>query len=205
MSGKQSTRVCSMCGGPHFGRGLCRKHYNAEWYLRNRDKVIARSKEWANANPEKRKEIMAGWEARNLGEGKLRSQLYHATHRDRILSERREYYQAHLEEMREVGRRSYAKNPEPYRQAAKRRKSRKRGAEGSHTIAEVRALFIKQRVQCAVCRADISKRYHEDHIIPLVAGGSDWVTNIQLLCPPCNLSKKDKDPVGFMQSRGFLL
>jgi hypothetical protein len=29
--------------------------------------------------------------------------------------------------------------------------------------------------------------------------------NVQLLCPPCNLKKHAKDPIQFMQERGFLL
>lgn len=40
---------------------------------------------------------------------------------------------------------------------------------------------------------------------PLARGGTNQRTNLQLLCPPCNLSKSAKDPIDFMQSRGFLL
>jgi hypothetical protein len=29
--------------------------------------------------------------------------------------------------------------------------------------------------------------------------------NVQLLCATCNLNKNAKDPIDFMQSRGFLL
>ena len=42
-------------------------------------------------------------------------------------------------------------------------------------------------------------------IKPLARGGTNQRTNLQLLCPPCNLSKSAKDPIDFMQSRGFLL
>lgn len=36
-------------------------------------------------------------------------------------------------------------------------------------------------------------------------GGANDKSNIQLLCPHCNLSKGAKHPVDFMQERGMLL
>jgi 5-methylcytosine-specific restriction endonuclease McrA len=41
--------------------------------------------------------------------------------------------------------------------------------------------------------------------MPLKAGGTNDILNIQLLCKPCNLSKGAKHPIDFMQQRGFLL
>lgn len=46
-----------------------RKAYNREWYLRNRDVVIARTTLWSKANREKRKEISI----RHYGRKKERS------------------------------------------------------------------------------------------------------------------------------------
>jgi len=44
-----------------------------------------------------------------------------------------------------------------------------------------------------------------DHIVPLAKGGKNIDSNIQLTCPKCNLEKNSKDPIEFMQSRGYLL
>ena len=78
----------------------------------------------------------------------------------------------------------------------RRRRDRKRGAVGHHTLAEVKALEVSQAMRCAnpLCRADLSAGYHQDHILPLVLGGTDDIANIQLLCSPCNLSKGDLHP-----------
>ena len=46
---------------------------------------------------------------------------------------------------------------------------------------------------------------HLDHKVPLAAGGANEFGNLQLLCPRCNLAKSARDPLDFMQSRGFLL
>lgn len=61
-----------------------------------------------------------------------------------------------------------------------------------------RAVFFRDRGMCASCNVDISgilsaqPDRHYDHIIPLAEGGINDVTNVQLLCGPCNLKKGRK-------------
>jgi hypothetical protein len=58
-----------------------------------------------------------------------------------------------------------------------------------------RAVFFREQGLCAICRTDLSphrtphsmRRY--DHIVPLAAGGLNDITNLQLLCRACNLTK----------------
>ena len=97
------------------------------------------------------------------------------------------------------------RNPEASRAMVAANRAKRLGAEGSFTGAEVRALFSKQKGCCAICRVKLAKGYHKDHIVPLKRGGSNYIENIQLLCQPCNSRKQAKDPIEFMQSRGFLL
>ena len=58
-----------------------------------------------------------------------------------------------------------------------------------------RAVFYRDRGLCSICRRDISglvntqSEDHFDHIVPLALGGINDVTNLQLLCQQCNLSK----------------
>lgn len=96
-------------------------------------------------------------------------------------------------------------NPEACRSHCQASRARKRNAEGTHTPAEVNRLFVLQRGKCACCHTAVITGYHEDHIVALVNGGTNWIANIQLLCKSCNSSKGAKHPVDFMQSRGFLL
>jgi len=69
----------------------------------------------------------------------------------------------------------------------------------------VNKLLLLQKGTCVCCGLDINSDYHMDHIIPLKLGGEHTDSNIQLLCPACNLTKGSKDPIKFMQSKGFLL
>ena len=58
-----------------------------------------------------------------------------------------------------------------------------------------RAVFYRDRGRCCFCRRDLtgllSPQFasHLDHMVPLADGGINDVTNLQLLCEPCNTSK----------------
>lgn len=95
------------------------------------------------------------------------------------------------------------RNLDKIREYAHKRSGMKLGRLPSGTL---KAIGEKQKWKCAVCSGGLKKvGYHKDHIVPLSAGGTHVPTNIQLLCPPCNLSKGAKDPIDFMQSKGKLL
>jgi hypothetical protein len=57
------------------------------------------------------------------------------------------------------------------------------------------ALLYRDRGRCALCLRDITgllasgKEQHIDHIVALANGGTNDPTNLQYLCPSCNLAK----------------
>ena len=82
---------------------------------------------------------------------------------------------------------------------------RRRSNGMRNPVETVYKLAKAQKNRCAICNVSIKKKYHIDHIMPLALGGENLPRNLQLLCPPCNLSKRDKHPVDFMRSKGFLI
>lgn len=82
---------------------------------------------------------------------------------------------------------------------------RKKELGGNFDVIDIKRLFSLQQGKCVACRCDISGGYHVDHIIPVSLGGHSNPENLQLLRPFCNVSKSNRHPVDFMQSRGFLL
>lgn len=94
------------------------------------------------------------------------------------------------------------RNPDKVREFTARRKERKVGRLPRGTIPRIREL---QKNRCAICRASLRKGDHLDHIVPLARGGTHSPGNLQLLCPPCNLAKSNRDPIVHMQSLGRLL
>lgn len=74
-----------------------------------------------------------------------------------------------------------------------RRIYRKNRAEGNHTTYEWELLKRQYGYTCPCCeKSEPEIKLTEDHIIPLIKGGSDFIENIQPLCKLCNNKKFTK-------------
>lgn len=148
-------------------------------------------------NVETRRAAVRAYKKSHPAETLAHKAKYRAKHAEQIAAYKRAYRAAHAEEALAYNRAYAAAHPEGYRLWARRRYARKRGAAGSHTVADVREQYERQRGRCYWCRARVRDSYHVDHVIPLALGGSDGPENIVIACPHCNLSKQDKLPQEF--------
>lgn len=155
----------------------------------NREKKRAYDAQYRIENVDRRRENTRRWAAENPQKKRLADAASHAA-RDK------EVERARLKKW-------HADHPGAKRAHEYNRRDRKRGGKLSSDI--VTRLMTLQRGLCACCMTDIKSKYHVDHIMPLARGGENVDSNAQLLCPPCNMQKKAKHPVDFMQQRGFLL
>lgn len=96
-------------------------------------------------------------------------------------------------------------NPEAERARKLKLRARRQNVEGEHTAQDIRDIFKSQRGKCAYCRVKLGTAYHVDHIVAISKGGTNFRSNLQLLCRPCNMKKHAKDPLDFARSLGKLL
>lgn len=86
-------------------------------------------------------------------------------------------------------------NPEKANHYNRIRRGKREEAEGTHTLLETKQLLEQQGNKCACCEVsfDIAQK-HLDHKMPIILGGSNYITNLQWLCDFCNLSKNGLHP-----------
>lgn len=73
-----------------------------------------------------------------------------------------------------------------------------------------RAIFHRDKGECRSCKRSLAALINQfdteryDHIVPLARFGANDLTNLQLLCEPCNLMKSATDaPVSSMYQRAI--
>jgi 5-methylcytosine-specific restriction endonuclease McrA len=176
--------------GPNAWCRECLRNNQRDWRARNPEKVDRAHKEWAERNPDKIHRAEKEWRERNP---------------EKARENWRQWKERNPERVRENYRVWAAANPERLAQRNRLQRAQRVSAAGTHTQADIEAIFALQRGRCAYCRRSVRKGYHVDHIVPLSKGGTNDRRNLQLACAACNVSKKDRDPIRHAQRLGRLL
>lgn len=186
-----------------------KKESNAAYYQANKERLRANKAAYRKANPEKVHATISAWQKAYPEKSRAAASAWTAANPDKAKARTVAWRKANQKKMRATIIAWERANPEKVRESnanrSANRRARKRDAEGSHTAEEVKRLLARQKYLCVACRKSIDAGYHRDHIIPLAKGGSNFIRNIQLLCPTCNRKKSTKHPIKFMQEQGFLI
>lgn len=183
----------------------CTRAYLATYHDKNRESANRKSSEYYAKNKEARKAANKRWVSENMDRYAEWRRSYYQQNKDRILERSNARYQEKGEEIRARLTAYRAAYPERRRAIDARMRVKRLIAPGSHTAADIANLMKLQRGKCVVCKCDIRKSFHVDHVQPLAKGGSNDRDNLQLLCPPCNKRKHARDPIEFMNKQGYLL
>lgn len=173
---------------------VCAKETNSAYQLKNKERISARKRSFRESNSEK---ISA------------RDAAYRELRRKELAEYQRKYRKENQEKVASYFKCWASENHGKIISNVRNRRALKANAAGSHTIQEIMSIFERQQGLCANCQARLFKsgkqKYHVDHIMPLVLGGSNWASNLQCLCPTCNLRKSAKDPISWAQENGRLI
>lgn len=146
-----------------------------------------RSAAWAKAHPEEHRAKVKKYNdkhpERQAAQSKKRRAAnpeYHKYYVSKWRDEHPKEYAARLVRWR-------AENPDKVRASGQRRHAREKGAEGYFSADDIQQLYYNQGGLCK-CGKTLFK-HHIDHMTPISRGGSNFPSNLQLLCQPCNDSK----------------
>jgi 5-methylcytosine-specific restriction endonuclease McrA len=167
-----------------------KKEYDVAYRKANLDKIREYNAAYYRSHPKDGRAYSAARYWENPEKGRAVVAAYRKAHPDRVRATMAAWQKAH---------------PAGVAAHNAKRRARIRDVEGKYTAAEVKQLLARQKCLCAACKTSIESGYHRDHVVPLALGGSNFIRNIQLLCPTCNRKKHDKHPIKFMQEMGYLI
>ena len=197
------SRTCRSCGSSdpsafyQTGRygNICKVCYNMQCraqYSTRRDARRVQISEYQKAHLVEQRERFEKWRAKDP-EAYRRYQHDHAQRTAQRRKELRDKRRIEAPEIWRTATKLWAQaNREKQRAYKTNRRARELGAEGRFSAVDVHALYVKQSGLCAACSADLSTGFQCDHVVPVSRGGSNWPSNIQLLCAWCNRSKGAK-------------
>lgn len=152
----------------------CRKEKSRDYYQRNAEKIKARARDWAKANPdrdkanharyaqehsaevveratkwnrenpERRAEIRRAWDREHQAEKVAYHRLRRSANPEIYRERGRRYRERNREHLRLLDRLRRQRNPEKYRSYVRNRRARIRFNGGTHTPADIRAQIVAQ-------------------------------------------------------------
>lgn len=173
---------------------------NRARYLRKRDELLAKNKDYRDANLDRIKKRQREHRLENLEKRRAQCRKWHSDHRDdqELKSKRSErssrHYQQNKSRIRKKHKEWLNRNP-GYMSAVKHR--RRLIENASNNLAAIKAWMkavkSKSTAICYYCQTSTSTRdIHFDHIVSIANGGIHDVSNLCVSCASCNLRKQDK-------------
>lgn len=194
---------------------ICSSKRSKQWYIDNHDYAAQRIRKYNDANKERLSEYYKQYRFNHKERIRARDREYNATRAqsnrsrvakwqldnpDRKRKNALRWRHRNLERSRETSRRYAKEHPEKITVNSRNRRARKRNAEGSHTVADERAQFERQKRRCYYCGCEMIKEPFKpnsatvDHVVPLDQKGRNSPDNLVIACRDCNSRKGNKRP-----------
>ena len=185
---------------------VCSNEISRDWYIKNIERAKTNSHNYYEENKAVVNERATKWRLENVEKARASVMKYLKSAKG-ILMRLRVDGEDRKERNRNYSLKWSHANPEKHRQITKEwrinnkdkynhnklvRYGREKGAEGKYTLAQWDTIvnYYCPSGECLSCGK--KDKLTRDHVIPLVSGGSNYISNIQPLCRYCNSSKRDK-------------
>ncbi len=188
---------CTLCLSPVHSKGLCSKHYYADYYQKNREKKLAAA---TKRYEENREELAAKSLARHHADpakAKAKAKSYRERNRAHVARKNLESYWnnrearlAYTTEYKKMWRRTVSGQASVAAQNTRRR-ARLSDATGEKVTARDLRELREAQPCCQKCGS--TEELTVDHIVPLACRGLHELRNLQTLCGACNYSKQDRE------------
>jgi 5-methylcytosine-specific restriction endonuclease McrA len=174
---------------------------NKEYYNKNAEKEIAKSREWVLEHPEEHREYMKNYRIKNAEKLSEYMRIYWIEKIDKAEERKRlrNYYSENPHKRSEHSRKQYLLHPDRFLIQGQRRAARKRGLPYTLTPSEWKYAIKFFEDYCIYCRTK-SHKLTMDHFIPLnnpMCPGT-VAHNIVPACKSCNSSKGSSDAFAWM-------
>lgn len=195
--------VIEKCGSPMLAKGMCHKHYNADWYIKHRVTELASGAARRRSNKHGERERLKEWRKNNQEKYKAQQRKHYEENRDKIKA----YRAAHSDEAKRYMSAYYKKNTAMFKAKAAVYKSAhpelRNADNGARRASQVNAtplwaneFFIKEIYHLAALRTKVTGfKWHVDHIVPLrskIVCGLHVENNLQVIPEAENLKKSNR-------------
>ena len=146
----------------------------------------------------------AKWREQNRQHTRDYAKRWAQEHPDCVRKNGQNWYTANKAKVRAANAKWHKENPLGRRlhEAKRRERAGQCVRVKNHQVLRLKKL---QKEKCGFCFGKLGARFHVDHVMPLALGGKHTLSNLQLLCAPCNQAKHSKHPINFAQENGRLL
>jgi 5-methylcytosine-specific restriction endonuclease McrA len=185
------------------------------YVAKNREKITQSAAEYRADHPEEMRRLSARYRIKHREEIKARKKRAYRVQRAQMLQEKKEYYAENRKEICAKVRDYRKNNPEKIQRLNKQyrtihrdmvytnnatRRARERNAPINDLSAaqwqEIQETFDHR---CGYCHRRAKGHLTQDHITPLIKGGSHTFANIVPACRSCNAKKKTGPPLSPVQ------
>ena len=156
----------------------------------------------AKENPEKIKEAVNKWRARNPEAVSAMEKRTREKHKDKRNAATAQWRKNNPDKAKAIVASWREKHPGASTTYSKARRANLRNNDGAVRSVNRYAVLRAAQYKCGICGVDISDSFEVDHKIPVSRGGRTEDSNLHAVCPSCNRRKGRKTLDEYLCSGG---